>query len=269
VKAEAQMVDEGKVLAVVGHGVSLAEPWPNLGRTLAEPWPNQGRTNRRTDLVAERSDICTCSATSAVVGRPPRSSAAGIIREKMWVSLRRGPGGESDERLDAHWVDLSAVAKAHGDSVVVDFSLSHNCDVRKPVSSRLANPGTESRVSIVDVSPQSRAAAAGLNLKRVPDGAVDYRKDPYLARGQPDRQRAIVNLEQVGDHPFHGGNDAAVHHHRLKAPVSAVGDEIELSREMKVDLYRRQRLFSSSRVLHLEVDLRTIEGGFAPSLFVR
>ena len=70
-------------------------------------------------------------------------------------------------------------------------------------------------------------------------------------------------------HPLHRRHDAAVDEHRPLELLAAPERQVELARQVEVDLDRRERLFATLRILHLEVDLRAVERGLTFGFFVR
>src|ERR1700694_109155 len=86
-------------------------------------------------------------------------------------------------------------------------------------------------------------------------------------RSQPDGDRARVGLDQVGHEALHRADRGPVDHHRSRHRL--LGGHIlqaEALRHEEVDLIGREREFAADRVLALDVELRSIEGGL-PRLF--
>src|SRR2546428_10897831 len=86
---------------------------------------------------------------------------------------------------------------------------------------------------------------------------------------EPGRERAYVALDQIAEQPLHGARRPAMYHHRpLPRTVLRHVLEVETLRQLEVDLHSRVRELAPVGVLDLEVDLRSVESGFADAQLV-
>ena len=94
--------------------------------------------------------------------------------------------------------------------------------------------------------------------------ALADRNHHRLHRRQPDRKRAGIVLDQHAEEALDRSIQRAVHHHRLLAR-SVFGDvfQAEALRQIEIELHRGELPQAPDGVHQLDVDLRTVERGFA------
>ena len=95
------------------------------------------------------------------------------------------------------------------------------------------------------------------------------RDHAHLRRGQPQRERARVVLDQDAEEAFQRAEERAVDHVRLmQRAVRADVRDAEAFRQVEVELDRGGLPFAADRVLDLQVDLRAVERAAALVHFV-
>src|SRR4030095_5229899 len=83
-------------------------------------------------------------------------------------------------------------------------------------------------------------------------------------RGQPERERARVVLDQDGDKPFEAAEDCTVNDDRpVLGVVGADVLQVEVLRLLIIELNRRAVLVSPDRIRDAESDLRSVEPSVA------
>ncbi len=93
------------------------------------------------------------------------------------------------------------------------------------------------------------------------------REHTDLDGGEPERVRAGVVLDQDADEPLHRAEERAVdHRRRLLLVVRRLVGEPEALRHHEVELDGAELPAPPERVLHVDVDLRPVEGALARHL---
>jgi len=93
------------------------------------------------------------------------------------------------------------------------------------------------------------------------------RQDADLDGGQPEREPALVALEECGDDAFHGSDGAAVDHDgSLPAAVGGGVGQVEAFGLVEVELDGGDGLLMAGLATDLQVEFRAVEGGFAGGL---
>src|SRR4030095_16858600 len=83
-------------------------------------------------------------------------------------------------------------------------------------------------------------------------------------RGQPERERAGVMLDQDGDKPFEAAEDCTVNDDRpVLGVVGADVLQVEVLRLLIIELNRRALPFAPDRIRDVEIDLRSVERSVA------
>src|SRR5574341_344263 len=97
---------------------------------------------------------------------------------------------------------------------------------------------------------------AGIGLE-----AVRHRDDPGLHRGKPHREGTGIVLDQDTEEPLQRPEEGTVNHEGPMRPVIVpdIGD-VETLRQVEVELDGRALPGPTEGILHLQVDLRPIEG---------
>ena len=95
------------------------------------------------------------------------------------------------------------------------------------------------------------------------------RHDADLHGAEPEGERALEVLDEDADEALHRAEDGAVQHDGLLV-AAVLGDvlEVEVLRQLEVELQGADLPLAAERVLHLEVDLRAVEGAVALVDFV-
>ena len=95
------------------------------------------------------------------------------------------------------------------------------------------------------------------------------RHDADLHGAEPEGERALEVFDEDADEALHRAEDGAVQHDGLLV-AAVLGDvlEVEVLRQLEVELQGADLPLAAERVLHLEVDLRAVEGAVALVDFV-
>src|SRR3990172_1624619 len=115
-------------------------------------------------------------------------------------------------------------------------------------------PSIHLRTRLCRSQPVGHLAGIGLE-------AVRYRDDPGLHRGKPHREGTGVMLDQDTEEPLQRPEERTVNHEGTMRPVIVphIAD-IETLRQVEVELDGRALPGPTEGILHLQVDLRPIEG---------
>jgi hypothetical protein len=134
---------------------------------------------------------------------------------------------------------------------------------RTALHDRHAAAGAQRAVAL---QPSPQAGPAGVVHERPRGGVLrgTDRQHTHLHRRQPQRQPAVIPLQQRGHDPLHRPDGAAVdHHHRLPRPVGGVVGEVEALRLVEVQLHGGDGLLVPAPGADLQVQLRAVERGLS------
>src|SRR5882724_11562923 len=195
------------------------------------------------------------------VRRAGRSRAAhgetGVAR----ADLAGEVGKHTVERNGAEIV-AAAVAEAHG--AVFRFAGADDEHVRHLPDLCVTDAVAELLVTVVELGAEARGAQTRVHRAGVVDVLLADRQHPRLNRREPRRECPGVVLDQDADEALERAEDRAVDHDRaLGLPVAVDVLEPEAIRLLEVDLDGRHLPAPSERVLHVDVDLRPVEGPVA------
>src|ERR1017187_3704638 len=166
----------------------------------------------------------------------------------------------SKQFFDLLILELAAVSDAEGDRARRLLPLTHDEERRHLVELAVPDLGAQLFASEVARRAQPGLFQSSQNLLPVFVELLRNRNDPHLLRREPEREVAARVLDEDAEEPFERAEDRAVEDDGalLRSVLGRVVEVEELGK-VEVALERAELPGAPDRVVHAEVDFRTVE----------